>query len=229
MGSNDGDARDDEKPVHLVYLDAFYMDKYEVTVHQYKRFVQETGHRAPDWNNIATYSPTDQHPIIYVNWYDAMAYAQWAGKRLPTEAEWEKAARGRLVGKRYPSGDSINTSKANYAGKVGGTKIVGGYAANGYGLYDMAGNVSEWCLDAYNSASYGSLPQRNPVSGGSIVGIINNFANVNNPRVLRGGTWHSSARSVRCARRYYNMPTNADYYIGFRCVRNEKNNAAYHK
>ena len=219
MGSNDEDTRNNEKPVHTIYLDAFYIDKYEVTIGKYKQFVRATGHRSlPDW--VSKISPTDQHPVIGVSWQDAMAYTQWAGKRLPTEAEWEKAARGGLVGKRYPWGDSIDTSKANYsASNFGGTKIVGSYTANGYGLYDMAGNVFEWCLDAYSSDAYGSLPQQNPVSGGSIVSIINNFANVNNSRVLRGGSWRNTATYVRCARRSSASPTVTDDVIGFRCVR----------
>ena len=113
MGSNDSDADDDEKPVHTVYVDGFYMDKYEVTVGQYKQFIRATGHRAlPD--RVSDYSPTDKHPVVGVNWHDAMAYAQWAGKRLPTEAEWEKAARGGLVGKTYPWGNAIDSNKANY-------------------------------------------------------------------------------------------------------------------
>ena len=219
MGSNDGDAREDEKPIHTVYLDAFYMDKYEVTIGKYKQFVRATGHRAlPDW--VSKISPTDQHPVIGVSWHDAMAYTQWTGKRLPTEAEWEKAARGGLVGKRYPWGDSIDTNKTNYAdSNVGGTKTVGSYAANGYGLYDVAGNVSEWCLDAYNSDSYRSSPQRNPVSRSIIANIINEFTNVNNSRVLRGGSWFSTAQNVRCANRSNRSQTNAIIYVGFRCVR----------
>ena len=220
MGSNDADACDDEKPVHTVYLDAFYMDKYEVTVREYKQFIRATGHRAlPSW--VSKFSSMDQYPAVDVSWHDAMAYAQWAGKRLPTEAEWEKAARGGLTGKRYPWGDSIDPSKANYAdSNVDGTKIVGSYTANGYGLYDMTGNVFEWCLDAYSSDAYGSLPQRNPVSGHSIVSIINNFANVDDYRVLRGGSWgYIPATYVRVACRYFGSPANTSAYYGFRCVR----------
>ena len=219
MGSNDGD--DDERPVHTVYVDAFYMDKYEVTVGQYKKFVQATGHRAPDWAKVAKYSPTEQHPIIYVSWHDAMAYAQWAGKRLPTEAEWERAARGGLNGQKYPWGNSIDSSKANYDRNVEGTTVVGRYGANGYGLYDMAGNVWEWCLDEYDSDFYARSPRANPFSGsgGTITGVINNFTNVKGSRVLRGGSWYYDAQSVRVAYRYRNTPTYPNDDNGFRCAR----------
>ena len=111
MGSNNGER--DEKPVHTVYLDAFYIDKYEVTVAEYKRFVEATGHR-PLPVSVARTSLTDQHPVVQVSWHDAMAYAKWAGKRLPTEAEWEKAARGGLIAQDYPWGDAIDASRANY-------------------------------------------------------------------------------------------------------------------
>ena len=218
MGSNNGDS--DEKPVHTVYVDAFYMDIYEVTVGQYKRFVRETGHRAPNWNDVAAYSPTDRHPIIYVSWYDAMAYAHWAGKRLPTEAEWEKAARGDLVGQKYPWGNSIDSSKANYSRNVEGTTHVGSYPPNGYGLYDMAGNVWEWCLDAYDGNFYRNSPRRNPIAGAdSITHITNNFTNVKSPRVLRGGSWPFNPRYLRVAPRNRNTPTNANFNLGFRCAR----------
>ncbi len=218
MGSNNGDS--DEKPVHTVYVDAFYMDIYEVTVGQYKRFVRETGHRAPNWNDVSAYSPTDRHPIINVSWYDAMAYAQWAGKRLPTEAEWEKAARGGLVGQKYPWGNSIDSSKTNYIQKVEGTTPVGSYPPNGYGLYDMAGNVWEWCLDAYDKDSYKNSPRRNPIAGAdSITHITNNFTNVKNSRVLRGGSWDSLPGLLRAAKRVRDNPSRPYYNLGFRCAR----------
>ena len=174
MDSNGG--FDNEKPVYTVYVDAFYMDKYEVTVGQYKAFVRATGHRSPDWSKVAKYSPTDRHPMIYVSWHDAMAYSVWAGKRLPTKAEWEYAARGGLVGKKYPWGDMIDASKANYDGNVGKTTPVGRYGANGYGLYDTAGNVWEWCLDEYDKNFYRNSPRRNPLSGAnSIQWLLDNY------------------------------------------------------
>ncbi len=189
MGSNYGDG--DEKPVHTVYLDAFYIDKYEVTNAQYKKFMDATGYKAPEyWNDPDLNKP--DHPVVGVSWYDAVAYAEWAGKRLPTEAEWEKAARGGLVGKRYPWGDSISHDDANYDGTGGKdrweyTSPVGSFAPNGYGLYDMAGNVWEWCSDWYYRFYYFSLyyrfyyfrsPRANPRGPDS--GTI---------KVLRGGSW----------------------------------------
>ena len=119
MGSNDSEADDNEKPVHTVYLNAFYIDKYEVTVGQYKQFIQATGHPAPDWDGVSRSSPTDQHPIVSVSWRDAMAYAQWVGKRLPTEAEWEKAERGGLIGAKYSWGNDIpNGRHGNFGDKI---------------------------------------------------------------------------------------------------------------
>jgi len=228
-----------EKPVHHVYVDAFYMDKYEVTNAQYAAFLNAKGKHAEsgvEWFDLdSSYARIKKvggmyqvevgyarHPVVEVSWYGAMAYARWAGKRLPTEAEWEKAARGGLAGQKYPWGNTIDTSKANYASN--GTTPVGGYAANGYGLYDMAGNVSEWCLDEYKneykSSFYAVSPAPNPLSGApSIQWLLDNYTSVQSDRVLRGGSWGDSALLVRVANRYYSSPTYTTNYSGFRCGR----------
>ena len=238
MGSDDSDANDDEKPVHTVYVDAFYIDKYEVTNTQFKAFVDANPQwqkaRIPDkyhsgayletWSGNNYRSGKDDHPVIFVTWYAAMAYAQWAGKRLPTEAEWEKAARGGLVGKKYPWGDTIDASKANYdkyqipIAWTRPTTSVGSYSPNGYGLYDMAGNAFELCLDAYDATFYASSLRRNPVAGGW---IGNDFANVqtDTSRVLRGGSWSNAAQGVRVANRASASPTDTFDALGFRCAR----------
>ncbi len=226
MGSDDADAWDDEQPVHTVHVDAFYMDTHEVTNAEYKSFVlanpQWQKGRVPDalhdgdyladWEGNNYPVGKGDHPVTWVSWYGAMAYAAWAGKRLPTEAEWEKAARGGLVGKKYPWGDTITPNDANYGNNVGGTTAVGSYAANGYGLYDMAGNVWEWCLDAYNADFYSASPSSNPLSdvSGSMLAnldeIVDDFTHVKSRRVLRGGGW-DLMHALRAANRYGNAPT----------------------
>ena len=152
-------------PVHTVELDAFYMDVNEVTVGQFKQFVAASGYDYDfneDWDGlgpVAEYSPTDEHPMVYVSWNDAVAYCDWVGKRLPTEAEWEYAARGGLIGKRYPWGNEITHNDANWGNTVSGKDKwdkcapVGSFEANGYGLHDMVGNVWEWCEDWYDPAA----------------------------------------------------------------------------
>jgi len=212
MGDNFNEGRDEELPVHTVYLDAFLIDKYEVTVGQYKKFIQATGHRNPDWWDVVSeFSPTDEHPIILVSWHEAVAYAEWVGKRLPTEAEWEKAARGGLVGKRYPRGDEISHNDANYDGTEGrdiwdeSTSPVGSFAPNGYGLYDTAGNVIEWCSDWYDANYYANSPKNNPKGPNS--GL---------ERVVRGGAWFVDPVFLRCAFRHGIDPS--DYFYGFRCA-----------
>ena len=236
MGSNDSDARDDEKPVHTVYLDAFYMDKYEVTNAQFKAFVDANPQWGKDripcnyhngdylyyWTRNSYPSGRGNHPVEHVSWYAAMAYAQWAGKRLPTEAEWEKAARGGLVGKEFPWGDTIDANKANYGIIVVNTTPVGRYPPNGYGLYDMAGNVWEWCLDAYDGNFYARSPRRNPLAGWmTLREVIVNYKNVTNfhRRVLRGGGWNLSASNLRVANRFRKTPTYTSVLVGFRCAR----------
>ena len=231
MGSRNGDF--DEKPVHTVYVDAFYIDKYEVTNAQYKKFVDanpqwrkqriprayHNGSYLSDWNVNDYPIGKGEHPVTYVSWYAAMAYAQWAGKRLPTEAEWEKAARGGAVGQRYPWGNSIDSGKANYGTDIGGTTRVGNYPANHYGLYDMAGNVREWCLDAYQGGFYKSSHRRNPLAGGTLNEVVTDFTNLKSSRVLRGGSWGSQAGGTRVADRLGYAPTYAYPYVGFRCAK----------
>ena len=231
MGSNDGNF--DEKPVHIVYVDAFYMDAYEVTNAQYKDFVDanpqwgkdDIPSRYHDGNYLKHWTRNSygsgNEPVVYVSWYAAMAYAQWAGKRLPTEAEWEKAARGGLSGKKYPWGDSINLSRANYGNDVGRATPVGRYEPNTYGLFDMAGNVWEWCLDEYQGNYYKISRRRNPIAGkASITQIISNFTNDKALRVMRGGGWESSKRSTpRVADRHSFKPTSTNNSSGFRCVK----------
>ena len=236
MGSNVGNL--DEKPAHPVYLDAFYVDKFEVTNAQYKKFVDANpewqkdqipriyhdGYYLAHWNGNDFLPEKENYPVVYVSWYAAMAYAQWAGKRLPTEAEWEKAARGGLIDKMYPWGDSIDATKSNYYDGTDKERTpVGTYPANGFGLSDMAGNVREWCLDVYNAGFYINSPRENPIAGtNSIDEIIKNFINLKNNRVLRGGSWLSSAQSSRIANRNWRAPTDTNPNEGFRCVKSVK-------
>ena len=230
MGSNKGD--EDEKPVHTVYVDAFYMDKYEVTNAEYQRFVDanpqwqkdripsrlHNGDYLKHWRGNSYPVRKGNHPVIYVNWYAAVAYSKWAGKRLPTEAEWEKAAHGGLMELEYPWGNTISVGRANYGGND--TKPVGSYSANGYGLYDLAGNVWEWCLDEYDRKFYKHSPSQNPLSGAnSINWLLGKYTEIKSSRVQRGAGWDSTIRFVRIANRVGTMPTNASSNLGFRCVR----------
>ena len=236
MGSNDPEAANDEQPVHTVYVDAFFMDEYAVTNAQYKKFIDAKPEWRKDridkrfhdrdylgyWNGNDYPQGKANHPVVLVSWYAAMAYAGWAEKRLPTEAEWEYAARGGLVDKKYPWGDGIDPDKANYGGNVGDTTAVGKYPANKYGLHDMAGNVWEWCLDEYNQDFYSISPRENPLSGADTMDwVINNFTNVTiAPRVLRGGSWAYKPEYLRVATRYRTLPAFLDQgNFGFRCVR----------
>jgi formylglycine-generating enzyme required for sulfatase activity len=197
----------DMRSIRRVELDAFCMDIYLVTNARYGKFIQATGHKKPAYWDDSTYNQPNQ-PVVGVDWHDAAAYCQWVGKRLPTEAEWEYAARGGLSGKNYAWGDDAPTDKlANYDNQVGKPTQMGKYPANGYGLHDMAGNVWEWCADWYTGDYYRNFPAKNPQ--GPKTGKY---------RVLRGGSWNypTSTLPVSYCSRY--APGLRNYHLGFRCV-----------
>jgi formylglycine-generating enzyme required for sulfatase activity len=205
----------DEAPQHTVYLDAYYIDRYEVTNAQYRKFVEEAVYREPRyWDSGGRrhrFELPDQ-PVIGVSWDDAVAYAEWAGKRLPTEAEWEKAARG-TDGRRYPWGDVFDSDQCNaHLRRSLGTQPVGSYpsGASPYGLLDMAGNVWEWCADWYGSDYYTKSPYKNPQG-----------PQTGDERVLRGGAWwvRMPAAETRCTYRGGNAPTECHSNFGFRLVK----------
>jgi formylglycine-generating enzyme required for sulfatase activity len=216
MGSEDGDS--DERPVHSVTLDAFWMDQTEVTNGMYAQCVAVgdcTQPEAIDSNTRSGYygdADYASYPVIHVNWYQAQAYCNWAGRRLPTEAEWEYAARGGLVGAIYPWGDedpsctlgAQNGAQYNACNPYD-TILVGSFASNGYSLYDMAGNVWEWVADWYGS--YSSAAVENPV--GPATGDY---------RVNRGGAWDYDVYPLQVFPHSGNRPDSAFYNLGFRCA-----------
>ncbi len=231
MGSEEGEEC--EKPVHKVKVNSFFMNQYPITNEEFCKFLNEVGNQKEEgvyWYNIESkYSAIEEvwgkyvvipgyedHPVVNVNWYGAVAYAKWKNLRLPTEAEWEYAARGGLEQKRYPFGDEISHDLANYWGKEGRdiwdmTSPVGYFPPNGYGLYDMAGNVWEWCLDWYDENYYKISPYENPK--GPEKGKF---------KVLRGGSWHYLPFYLRCAYRDCADPKIHVNDVGFRCVKDVK-------
>jgi len=211
MGSDHGV----ERPPHQVFVEAFEIDIFEVTNEEFERFVTETGYEteaekageSQAWRSYAEGKP--KHPVVKVTWNDAQAYCEWAGKRLPTEAEWEKAARG-TEGCIYPWGDEWDPTKANTKeGGHRGTTIVGSFpqGASPYGVMDMAGNVAEWTTSWFKA--YPGYP------GGD------NEAQYfgENYRVIRGGGWFSEAERVRTTERSCSSEDLRNDDVGFRCVR----------
>ncbi|MDE0085092.1 MAG: formylglycine-generating enzyme family protein [Candidatus Poribacteria bacterium] len=230
MGSQGKDEDSSGITTHTVYLGPFFMDKYPVTNAQYQVFLDSN----PQWqkkkipdnyhdgNYLQTWSSNNyprgkaDHPVVDVSWYAAMAYAQWSGKRLPTEAEWEKAARGGLIGKIYPWGDHIDIDMANYGMHIRRTTPVGKYPPNDYGVYDAVGNVWEWCLDEYND----SPSHRNPgLAAKNVSETTTNFLSIASTRILRGGSWASSERAARVNYCGCADPIITYYSYGFRCVK----------
>ncbi|MBI4864141.1 MAG: SUMF1/EgtB/PvdO family nonheme iron enzyme, partial [Candidatus Riflebacteria bacterium] len=234
MGSKTGN--DDERPVHTVYLDAFFIDKHKVSNRRFARFVQATGYTTeaetggggyyddgrrfrPDSrvNWRSPFRPGDpiedrmDLPVVQVSWNDAVAYCRWAGKRLPTEAEWEKAARGGLSGAGGPAGrrePQWSATRGPGGGSPRPSISVGSYAPNGYGLWDMGGTVWEWCADWYDKEYYRASPRRNPL--GPAAG---------SDRVLRGGSWGDHDPQVLWSIRNSYVPSVRSGSCGFRCAR----------
>jgi formylglycine-generating enzyme len=241
MGADDGD--DDARPAHKVHLDEFHIGIFPVTNDEYAWFVQETGHSPPavgalpvmvppereqqfrvtasafEWRDSRPPAQRGSHPVTLIRFDDAVAYCQWLSARtgrifrLPTEAEWEKAARGRMSGKRYPWGDEIDVSRANFlpdpATKSSrGTTPVGLYPANSFQLHDVIGNVWEWVGDWYAADYYETAQYLNPT--GPELGRL---------RIVRGGSWvNDDVSMLRVSHRHSVPPDSYAYSIGFRIV-----------
>jgi sulfatase modifying factor 1 len=200
----------DDRPIHKVHLDAFEIDTHEVSHASYAQFVQATKHPAPyHWLDGKMLESQAQFPIYNVSWEDANAYCTWAGKRLPTEAEWEKAARGGLEGLDYPWGDKITPDDARF-NVPDGPGPVGKFKPNAYGLYDMAGGVSEWVQDWLDRSYYAVSPERNPK--GPEAGKY---------KMVRGGAWSDGPRRVTVFFRNWVRPNQTTPNIGFRCAKSK--------
>jgi sulfatase modifying factor 1 len=237
------DAEEDERPVHRVYVSEFFIGRFAVTHDEYGRFVRATGHPPPGIRDLPLIGRGDRestfrklaapyawehdqpspghgsHPVVLVRYDDALAYCRWLSDsigrfvRLPTEAEWEKAARGGAEGFRYPWGNEIDSSHANYLTDPAtknerGTRPTGTYPPNAYGLYDMSGNVWEWASDWYSAEYYGFGEVRDP--RGPASGSL---------RTVRGGSWvNHDVSMLRCACRHKVPPDTYAHSVGFRIV-----------
>jgi formylglycine-generating enzyme required for sulfatase activity len=232
MGGLDVHRKNDELPPHEVYLDAYWMDQVEVTNGMYALCVQSGACRPPaktSSDNRADYFGSPEFrdfPVVHVTWFDADAYCQWAGRRLPTEAEWERAARGDDL-RNFPWGDELpNQYNANALNIVGDTMRVGSYAegASPFGILDLAGNVWEWAADRYRPDYYARSPRENP-AGPAAEEVFNNL------RVMRGGSFQDDGVFLRVSNRNALEGPNAgaptddparygrsSEKVGFRCV-----------
>ena len=204
MGSEDSEAYDDESPEHTVYLDSYWIYQYEVTNAQYRQCIED----GVCSGTLGSY-PENNSPAEFIDWYEADEYCSWAGGSLPTEAQWEKAARG-TDGPTYPWGEASPTcSLANFYGCEGAAVPVGSYPAGAspYGALDMAGNVWEWVADWYDADYYQTSPSSNPTGPAS-----------GTYRVIRGGAWDDNERNLRASFRGRLSPGSSNLDDGFRCV-----------
>ncbi len=216
MGARQDDkmAGKDERMIHTVYLDAFSIDQYEITTARYAKFFQETKRSAPKYWSEEVLTQHERKPVVGVDWNDAVAYCSWAGKRLPTEAEWEKAARG-TDQRLYPWGNAEpNQQWANFdhccdSNHYGDLTDVGSFegGTSPYGIYDMAGNVWEWVADWSDGDSDAKSRERTPTGPSS-----------GEKSVVRGGAWDSAPLYVRSSYRLRLSPTFRLDNIGFRCA-----------
>ncbi len=214
-----GDGKNSDCPQHTVYLDRYYIGVYTVTNRQYKQFVDETGHRPPDvadwgtpiWKGKSYPESYTDHPVVCVSWEDAATYCRWAGGTLPTEAQWEKAARG-PKGFIYPWGNDWDQNLCRNDKNKGSQTTCTVYeypkGASGYGCYNLSGNVWEWCLDWYDSDYYKNSPSKNPTG-----------PDKGSYRVFRGGGWRGvGAEYFRAASRGYGDPSDRRDRRGFRLL-----------
>jgi formylglycine-generating enzyme required for sulfatase activity len=210
-----GDDDQSDNPRHTVTLSDYWMYRNVVTVGMYKKYCAKTGVKMPDAPGFDPDWSKEDHPIVDVTWIDAQAYCTWAGLSLPSEAEWEKAARG-TDGRKFAWGELFDIGKVwasnNLAGDLGGTTAVGKYGVSVYGCTDMGGNVWQWCADYYDDKFWSGRAAltADPVNLG---------VGEQTRRVLRGGAWgNDDPRGFRASRRFRNNPTNWDNFLGFRCA-----------
>jgi formylglycine-generating enzyme required for sulfatase activity len=222
-------------PKHSVAIESFYIDPKLVTNAEFKRFVDghaewqadriakslHNGHYLAHWKGNQPPAGRTSHPVVNVSWYAAVAYCQAEGKRLPSEAEWEFAAKGTSDGV-FPWGDApADKPRANFSDSgIGSTSAVGSYAPNGFGLFDMAGNVWEYLADewaAYSSNVSGA--PKNPVGGGDLFASGDRYLQVKTRRVIRGGSWGGAPINLWVEYRDSHLPENAKDFVGFRCAK----------
>lgn len=200
-------------PTHKVKIDSFYMDRHEVTNREYLKLCEETGYKLPEFWNTDIFRSGEKfmdYPVIGVNYWDAKKFTEWVGKRLPTEAEWEYAARGGLVNKDFPNGDkwSVEKETKDTSGWINLIYPVETYEPNGFRLYDMGGNVWEWVADRYSETYYELCEYNNPKGPDN-----------GDNRVIRSGSWHSG---LMCKKVFYRkglISNWCDFAVGFRCAK----------